>query len=277
MKNENTAMYTSFAMVYDELMDNIPYEEWKEYLVHLLQKEGIQKGQVVVELGCGTGKMTRLLAKEGYQMLGIDISEEMLMIARDKQMAAFYESGKEKNFENESVTDDDHILYIHQNMTELTLNGEVDAMVSICDSMNYLTQEEELYQTFCQAEKYLREGGVFIFDMKTPYFYSEVLADNTFAEDRDEVSFIWENYFDEETQINEYALSLFVPLDEETDTYRKFQEFHYQRAYTMETVQNLIEKAGLHVKAVYHAFSEENASETSERWYFCVRKDEKYV
>ena len=274
MEHKCGRAYTSFSMVYDELMDNIPYDEWSDYLTGLLQEEGIEAGKTIVELGCGTGKMTRRLAGAGYQMLGVDLSEDMLMIARDVQMDHFYSLGVDKNFSCESVTDDDHILYIQQDMTELELDCEADAFVSICDSMNYLTQEDELYKTFCKVATYMVRGGVFIFDMKTPYFYREILGDNTFAESREDVSYIWENYFDEKSQINEYALSLFVPLEEDESIYRRFQEFHYQRAYSTDVVIKQAQKAGLKVKAVYDAFTRETEKEDSERLYFVLKHND---
>ena len=271
MKNKCERAYTSFSMVYDELMDDIPYDEWADYLVELLREEGIQKGKTLAELGCGTGKMTRRLAEAGYQMLGVDLSEDMLMVARDVQMEHFYSLGVDIDFSCESVTDDDHILYIQQDMAELELDSVADAFVSICDSMNYLTEEDALYKTFCNVAKYMASDGVFIFDMKTPYFFREVLADNTFAESRDEVSFIWENYFDMATQINEYALSLFVPLDDEESVYRKFEEYHYQRAYSVAAVKEQAQRAGLRVTAVYDALTKEVAKDNSERWYFVLK------
>lgn len=266
--------YTSFSMVYDELMDNIPYDEWNEYLTQLLKEEGVVKGGYIVELGCGTGKMTRRLAHAGYQMLGVDVSEDMLMIARDVQMEQYYSVGVDKNFSCESVSDDDHILYIQQDMTELELEHKADAFVSICDSMNYLTETEELRQTFDNVAKYMEKDGIFIFDMKTPYFYREILGENTFAESREEVSFIWENYFDEKSKVNEYALSLFVLLEEEESTYRKFEEYHYQRAYEVEEITKLAEEAGLKVKAVYDAFTKNPPKEDSERIYFVLKHKE---
>lgn len=244
--------YTSFAMVYDELMDNIPYEEWCAYLVERLKKHGIKKEQVIVELGCGTGNITRLLSKKGYRMIGVDVSEEMLMMARQKE-------------------DTSDILYIHQDMTQLELNGHVDAMISLCDSMNYLTEEEALYLVFQRVAEYLHEDGVFVFDMKTPYFYREICGDNTFAEDREDVSFIWDNYFDEESSINEYALSLFVPGGErDASLWRKFTEFHYQRAYEIEEVKSAVLQAGLKIHSIYDAFTENPPREDSERLYYVV-------
>ncbi len=172
--------YTSFAAVYDTFMDNVPYEEWNEYICMLLGEHGIEEG-IVLDLGCGTGTMTELLAERGYDMIGVDNSEDMLEIAREKQL----QSGSE-------------ILYLQQDMREFELYGTVRAVVSVCDSINYITEEDELLQVFCLVNNYLDPEGIFIFDFNTEYKYRELLGDQTFAESRDECIFIWDNYYYEE-------------------------------------------------------------------------------
>ena len=198
--------YTGFAEVYDMFMDNIPYETWCEYLTGLLKEQGVTEG-LLLDLGCGTGTLTRLLAAEGYDMIGVDLSDEMLEIAMDHQ--------REKP---------DGILYLLQDMREFELYGTVRGIVSICDSMNYLTEYEDLVQVLRLANNYLDPGGVFIFDLNTVYKYSEILGEQTIAENRDEGSFIWENYFDQEEGINEYDLTLFIR--EEDGRFRKLSLIH---------------------------------------------------
>ena len=184
--------YTSFAAVYDTFMDNIPYEEWEKYLKSLLYEYGVREG-LVLELGCGTGNMTEILAQSGYDMIGVDNAEEMLEIAIEKRM----KSGLD-------------ILYLQQDMREFELYGTVKAIVSVCDSVNYILEEEELEEVFRLVNNYLDPGGVFIFDFNTVYKYREILGDQTIAENREECSFIWDNYYYEEERINEYELSLFI-------------------------------------------------------------------
>lgn len=244
--------YKSFAWVYDMFMDNIDYPAWCTYLSELLQTYGVSDG-LVLELGCGTGSMTELLADCGYDMIGIDNSEEMLEIATEKKMA----SGKD-------------ILYLLQDMRSFELYGTVRAIVSVCDSMNYILEEEELLEVFRLVNNYLDPGGVFIFDMNTLYKYQTVIADATIAENRDEGSFIWENYFDEESGINEYVLTLF--LQEKDDLYRKYEEFHYQKAYDYHRVIELLEMAGLEFVAVYDAFTKDAPKKRSERIYLIARE-----
>lgn len=250
--------YTSFAYVYDTFMDNVPYEEWGEYLHGLLKEYGIEDG-IVLDLGCGTGTMTEYLADKGYDMIGVDNSEEMLEIALEKKQ----DSGHD-------------ILYLCQDMREFELYGTVRAIVSICDSVNYITDPEELGQVFRWADNYLDPDGIFIFDFNTEYKYREILGDRTIAESRDECSFIWDNYYYEEEKINEYELSLFV-RDEELskdgkDIYNRYQETHYQRGYTLEEMKELLKAAGLKVLAAYDAFTREVPKADSERIYVIAAK-----
>ena len=244
--------YSGFAKVYDLFMDNIPYEEWTDYVKELFAEEGVKDG-ILLDLGCGTGSVTELLAKSGFDMIGIDNSEEMLEIAMEKRA----ESGLD-------------ILYLLQDMREFELYGTVKGVVSICDSMNYILDDEDLLDVFKLVHNYLDNEGIFIFDMKTMHEYANVMADNTFAEDREESSFIWENYYDEEEEINQYDLSIFVK--EEDGRYRKYEETHLQRAYEQQCVEELIKESGLELLHVYDAFTRELPAENSQRIYFVCRR-----
>ncbi len=245
--------YTSFASVYDTFMDNIPYEEWAEYLIGLLKEYGICDG-LVLDLGCGTGNMTELLATAGYDMIGVDNAEEMLEIAMEKRA----DSGHD-------------ILYLLQDMREFELYGTVHAIVSICDSMNYITEEEDLVQVFRLVNNYLDPKGIFVFDFNTVYKYREVLGNQTIAEDREECSFIWDNYYYEEEQMNEYELSLFI-REEDSELYRKYQETHFQRGYELETICKCLAQSGLEFVTAYDAFTKEAPHEESERIYVIARE-----
>lgn len=244
--------YTSFARVYDTFMDNIPYEEWAKYLTALLREYGVTEG-LMLDLGCGTGTMTEMLADQGYDMIGVDYSEDMLEIAMEKRA----ESGHD-------------ILYLLQDMREFELYGTVGAVVSVCDSVNYITEEEDLEEVFRLVNNYLDPKGIFIFDFKTLYNYQTVLGDRTIAEKREECSFIWDNYYYEEEKINEYELTLFI--QDEGDLYRKFEELHYQRAYTLDDMIRLIQKSGLEFVTAYDAFTRHAPHEKSERIYVIARE-----
>ena len=246
--------YTGFAEVYDLFMDDVPYEQWAEYITGLLREYGIEDG-LVLDLGCGTGTMTELLAEAGYDMIGIDQSEEMLEEALEKKEASGHD-----------------ILYLCQDMREFELYGTVRAIVCVCDSMNYILEEEEILDILSAAAyNYLDYDGLFIFDLNTEYKYREILGEQTIAENREEGSFIWENYYDEAQRINEYQLTLFVK--EKEDLYRKFEETHYQRAYSLDTVRNLVERSGLRLLHMYDAFTREPAREDSERIYVICHRE----
>jgi SAM-dependent methyltransferase len=246
--------YSDFAQVYDMYMDNVPYEEWAEYIVSLLEEYGIKDG-LILDLGCGTGSLTELLANRGYDMIGIDNSEEMLNVALEKRV----ESGND-------------ILYLNQDMREFELYGTVRAVVSICDSINYIIDEEELLGVFKLVNNYLDKGGYFIFDLNTVYKYKEI-GDSVIAENRPEGSFIWENTFYEDEHINEYDLTLYIK--DESGKYDRFTERHLQRAYTLEEITRLIEKSGLELVASYDAFTRELINEESERIYIIAREKQK--
>lgn len=262
--------YTDFAMVYDTFMDETPYEQWCEFLMELFRKYGAQKDDTrqensavmdnlrqerntVLDLGCGTGTLTELLARHGYDMIGIDLSEEMLRIAVDKR-------------EKSGLA----ILYLCQDMRELELYGTVGAVVSVCDSVNYLLEEDDVVQTFRLVNNYLYPEGLFIFDFNTIYKYAEVIGDATIAEDREECSFIWENTYYEEERINEYDLSIFVR--EEGDRYRKFQETHLQRGYSLKEMRGMVEAAGLLFVDAIDADTHGEPGQESERIYIVARK-----
>ena len=249
--------YGRFAGVYDVFMDNVNYREWADYIIETLAQDGIRDG-LVLELGCGTGTVTEMLADSGYDMIGIDNSEEMLAEAMEKRA----ESGHD-------------ILYLLQDMREFELYGTVRAVISVCDSVNYITEPEELQEVFRLVNNYLDPKGVFIFDFNTRYKYEEILGDRTIAENREECSFIWDNYYYEDEKINEYDLSLFIETDKDSGLYRKYEETHYQRAYTLEEMKELIRKSGLEFVTAYDAFSKNAPMDTSERIYVIAREQGK--
>ena len=248
--------YTSFAEVYDTFMDNVPYEEWAEYLAELLQEYDIEDG-LVLDLGCGTGSLTEILATKGYDMIGADGSAEMLEIAMEKKA----QSGHD-------------ILYLLQDMREFELYGTVRAVVSVCDCVNYITDEKELEQVFRLVNNYLDPEGIFIFDFNTEYKYKEILGEQTIAENREDCSFIWDYYEDE--SMNEYELTLFIK-EQDSNLYRKYQEMHYQKAYTLDAMRELVEWSGLEFVTAYDAYTRKAPTETSERICVVAREHGKNV
>ena len=280
--------YTDFAEVYDTFMGDVPYEAWADFLASLIETYGVSRpvrepGEVqeleetqefeetqeelevteedalisernlVLDLGCGTGTITELLYEKGYDMIGVDSSEEMLQIAMDKK------------FETQS-----DILYLCQDMRELDLYSTVGTVVSVCDSLNYLLMDEDVIETFRLVNNYLFPGGIFIFDFNTIYKYEEVIGDTTIAENREDCSFIWENFYSCEDHINEYDVTVFER--QEDDLYRKFTETHYQRGYSLDEMKAFLEKAGLTFVTAVDEKTHEAPTETSERIYVVARE-----
>lgn len=250
-------MYEDFALVYDRFMDETPYEEWCQFVVGRLKQDQITDG-ILLDLGCGTGSMTELLAKQGYDMIGVDLSDSMLDIAMEKRA----QSGH-------------NILYLQQDMREFELYGTVRAVICLCDSLNYLLEEDDLLTTFKLVNNYLDPNGLFIFDFNTVYKYETVIGDSTIAENREDCSFIWENYYTAEDQINEYDLTIFVK--QQKDLFRKFTETHLQRGYTLETMKRLVEQSGLIFVEALDADTHGSVTETSERIYVIAREPREEV
>lgn len=242
--------YTGFAQVYDTFMDNTPYKEWAERIQTILSKEGIKDG-LVLDLGCGTGSLTTLLSDLGYDMIGVDLSPEMLQIAQDKMK-------------------DRDILYLCQDMREFELYGTVRAVVSVCDSVNYLTEDGDLEECFRLVNNYLDPSGLFIFDFNTLYKYRDVIGETTIAENREEASFIWDNYFYEDEQLNEYELTIFAK--EQNGLYRKFEEVHLQRGYTLNRMKEALKNAGMEFVRAVDSDTQKEPTEKSERILVIARE-----
>ena len=289
--------YTSFAYVYDTFMDNVPYGEWARHIREKLCEHGVTDG-IVLDLGCGTGTMTERLAGYGYDMIGVDNSEEMLELAMEKKTESGYD-----------------ILYLLQDMRGFELYGTVRAVVSVCDSVNYITEPDELEEVFRLVNNYLDPKGIFLFDFNTVHKYRDVIGDSTIAEDRGVCSFIWDNRYYEKEQINEYDLTLFIAEDfnpmenayvsertadsedallseegagdledtmfseeeggENGSLYRRYTETHYQRGYTLAEIQELLERAGLVFIEAYEADTKETPNDTSERICVIARENGK--
>ena len=165
------------------------------------------------------------------------------------------------------------ILYLNQDMREFELYGTVRAIVSICDSINYLLEDEDVVTCFKLVNNYLDPKGIFFFDFNTNYKYETIIGDRVIAETRDDCSFIWENFYDPEEMMNEYDLTVFVrENEEEPDTFRRFQETHFQRGYKLEEMRGFIEEAGLVFLKAYDADTLEEVTPQSQRIY-CVAQE----
>ncbi len=254
--------YSDFALVYDRLMDNIPYDEWFSYISLLLEEFNIKSG-IIAELGCGTGNITERLATAGYDMIGIDSSPAMLDIAQKKK-----------------ETSGSSTLYLNQDMREFELYGTVAAIISVCDSVNYILDKKELTEVFRLVNNYLDPKGIFIFDFNTRHYYLDIVADATIAENREDISFIWDNLYDVEANINELYLSLFIKdnninYKSNENLYRKYEELHLQKGYTLNEMITIVKASGLELVCAYDAFTKNPADESSERIYIIARESGK--
>lgn len=245
--------YTDFAALYDRFMEETPYDDWCGFLVEKLNNYGVSEG-LLCELGAGTGAMTRRLRDKGFDMIGVDYSESMLAVAREKE-----------------ETED--ILYLCQDMREFELYGTVRAIVSICDSVNYITEPEDLLEVFKLCNNYLDPKGILIFDFNTKFKYKEIIGDATIAEAGDDASFIWENYYDEDTSLNQYDITFFTK--EDSGLYRRFDETHIQRGYDLEEIKTLITKAGMEYVEAIDADTYEMPDGESERIFVIAREQGK--
>ncbi|MBR3308243.1 MAG: methyltransferase domain-containing protein [Lachnospiraceae bacterium] len=216
--------YEGFARVYDSLMEDVPYERWASEICDTLRRDGIEGG-LVLDLCCGTGTMTELMAERGYDMTGVDASADMLEIAAEKKAV----SGSD-------------ILYLRQDMRSFELYGTMAAIICICDSINYLTDYEDLVACLKLVNNYLDPGGLFIFDFNPPEKY-EALGDSSICDSAEDISFIWENSWDPGNRINECALAIFICGDD--GRYDRFDELHLQRGYSLDEIKSALSEAGL--------------------------------
>lgn len=237
-------MYNEFAGVYNTLID-ADYGAFVSFYKQVFEKFGISPS-LICDLGCGTGTLTALMQKEGYDMIGIDISPEMLSVAKERSP---------------------EILYINQSVTDFELYGTVDAAYGSLDIINYLLEEDELYSHFRLIKNYLNPGGLYIFDISSYYKLSQILGNNTFVYETDNIFYTWENSFEDD--IVQMDLTFFKKCG---NLYERFEEQQLQRAYKTESIAEIAAECGLEVLGIYDNLSFDNVKEDSERIFFVLRK-----
>ena len=198
-------MYQDFAEIYDELMNDVNYESWADYYTRLLSIYGIRGGKIC-ECACGTGSMTLALSRKGFQMTGVDVSREMLWQAAQKAR---------KN----GIA----IPFVQQDMRSLNLHKPVDAVLATCDGVNYLLTEEDLLSFFRAAKRATRPGGALIFDVSTPYKLKQILCSGLMCEDREEITYLWQNTWNDHQQTVDLDLCFFIR--ENDGRYRRMETF----------------------------------------------------
>lgn len=216
--------YGEFAFVYDKLI-NQDYEKIADRVEEIFKMCKI-KPNLVLDLACGTGSLTVELAKRGYDMIGIDMSEEMLSVAYDK------------------AADFPEIRFLCQDMTQFELYGTVDAIVCTLDAINYITDKRDVKRLFKLVNNYLNPNGLFVFDVNTVHKLENVLGNNTFVVDQDDVFYTWENCFDKKNNTSQQYLTFFEKTEE---GYKRFDEYHFQRGYTDAEIKGYLKEANLEV------------------------------
>ena len=246
--------YGVFSEFYDALTANVSYDTVSQVLSSLLTRYGKSRG-LLLDLACGTGSVSVRLAKKGYEVIGVDLSPEMLSEAQNKA----YSTGQ-------------NILFLCQDMTKLDLYGTVDAAVCTLDGLCHLPDEESLSAALRKVSLFMNPGGVFLFDVNSVYKHRAVLGNNTFVYDTDDVYCVWQNTLFSDGVTVQMDLDFFEPVSDAGDYVRQSERFT-ERAYPRETLEAMLKKAGFTVLDVFDGYSEKPAHDTSERLLFAVRKD----
>ena len=241
--------YSGFARLYDRLTYDVDYAAWADFLEWIFSRHFSGKPQLIADLGCGTGSMCEMLCARGYDMIGIDASADMLGVAAEKR------AGKD-------------ILYLNQNMTDFELYGTVDVVLSLLDSVNYVTEAADLARMFSLVHNYLNPGGLFVFDVNTPYKYEHILADNVFTYDDDDLFYVWENNY--EDGLCEFFLNFFAARAD--GAYERISEYHVQRCWEAAELEGMLEAAGLLPVARYGCLSGAQPGKTEERIFLAAQK-----
>ena len=246
--------YNAIAGVYDKLNADIDYVTWADFFEKCFDKFLTGRPEIILDLACGTGTMTRELSKRGYDMIGVDGSADMLSEA--------YSAGGEG------------ILYLLQDMRSFELYGTVGAVVSCLDSINYLLSEGDLKKTFDLTHNYLDPDGLFIFDVNSPYKFENIYGNNAYVleGEHDDGSLIycgWQNDYDKESGICDFYLSVFE--EGEDGAYYRADEHQRERCYSLETLKGLLSECGFEYLGAYRDFDFSEPTEDTERFYIVAR------
>lgn len=245
-------MYSDFSLVYDLLMGDVDYSKWADYIEAIFDRYAV-KPELILDLACGTGSLTLELAKRGYDMIGIDISPEMLNRAVEKADLCGVSP-----------------LWVCQDMRSFELYGSVDTILCTMDSLNYIVDVNDMRAVFRLAGNYLNPGGLFIFDLNTPYKFEHIFADNIFYEVRDDIAYLWQNRYNTESKICDFDLTFFVR--ETGDLYKRLEEKQKQRAWSYDEIQSAVYGSGLKLAEVFDAFAFNKPSQTAQRCFYIAKK-----
>ncbi len=244
-------MYSNFAEFYDELMQDADYKKRTAYLLKLFKKYG-KKPNLLLDVACGTGGFSNEFAKQKIEVIGVDMSEEMLSIARERSA----EMGLD-------------VLYLCQKAEELDLYGTVDGVVCCLDSLNHITDYKKLCKAFSKISLFLEPECLFIFDVNTEYKHREILGDNVFVSDNGNLYCVWANNYNEKNNIVDISLDFF---EKRGDSYMRLSEEFSERAYCGEELKSALEAAGLRIMDIFDDMTENPLNEKSQRAIYVTKK-----
>ena len=250
--------YSSLAGVYDALNYGCDYDALAKYVANEIRENEKGKTALLLDLACGTGKLTLLLRDLGFDMTGVDLSENMLSVAREE----CYKRG---------ISD---VLWLCQDMREFELYGTVDACVCSLDSINYLTKISDVKKCLSTVYNYLIPDGVFVFDINTPHRFKNIYGNNDYILEQDGALCAWQNEYNEKNGICHFYLSVFS--ENEDGTYTRQDEVQREKCYTRRQIEKALSDTGFEIIGVYGDLNHTPATENDEKWYFTVRckKDE---
>ena len=247
--------YDIFSSVYDILTENVEYERISHRICSLLHKNGVDRG-LLLDLGCGTGTLSFLLEQKGFDIIGVDASEDMLSVANEKK----YE-------------DDSSALFLCQKAEELDLFGTIQCAVSTLDTFNHIDSIEKIEKAISLVSLFMDMNGIFIFDMNTPYKHKEILGNNTFVYDMDEVYCVWQNSYDENAERTDIDLDFFIK-NEDDECFERYSESFSEYEYDINEIISIIKKCGFTLLATTDDYSDNPVSDTTERITFICKKTE---
>ncbi len=239
-------MYNEFSKVYDNMMSYVDYELWIELIEKYLDEFKVES---LLELGCGTGEITLRLYRDGYKIIGTDISPTMLAQARKKAKLYGYE-----------------IEFEEKNMIEIDNKDKFDGVISIFDTINHLKSLEELSKVFENVKNILNSNGLFLFDVVSREMLNEMFVDGIFADDREDITILWEHYYDEETHLDNITTSFFIR--KEDNLYERIDEHHEKMIFTPEEITEVAKKNNFSLHKV-----EENDQIAGVRSVYIFRRD----
>ena len=250
IRMESNIQYRDFSYYYDRLTTDIDYQMWSNYIIEIINRKNL-KSKRVLEMACGTGNISINMAKLGFKVTAADFSSDMLSVAYSK-----------------ALDNDVSIKFLCQDMANMMINEKFGVMLCLCDSINYLTDDNQIISLFNWAYDHIEDDGILIFDINSPYKLRNIIGNNTFTYNEDDIVYIWDNYLNDDTV--DFYISFFV---KEGELYRRFDEIHTERIYKIDQLTQMLRHAGFSNIEIYDGFTFNSPSIKSERINFIVQKN----